>query len=297
MKEANRSTEILKKKFSDVKVLLGTKMKYHSNFNSPYYWERLNMETKKFKSRILIRTLEKRIITSLNFPVNKFLKLKLKSMNDSKFQVEIDNIKTEEWNNLITLFDDVTIFQTWEYGEKNSMHLSHIVLKYEDEVVACAQVRIFKPPILKAGIAYINHGPLWIRKNNKNIDVLKKIATVLIEEYVKIRKLYLKVNLEYENTDSDANDIMDTFIEIGYIKKEHNEQHVILPLNNSIEELRKGLDQKWRNQLNIADRNSLEIIEGYEDQYIIEFSKIFKSMIFQKKFAKPESIDGFIERI
>ena len=216
-------------------------------------------------------------------------------MDDSKFQVEIDNIKTEEWNNLITMFDDATIFQTWEYGENNSMHLSHIVLKYVDEVVACAQVRIFKPPILKAGIAYINHGPLWIRKNNKNIDVLKKIATVLIEEYVKIRKLYLKVNLEYEKTDSDANDIMNTFIEIGYIKKEHNEQHVMLPLINSIEELRKGLDQKWRNQLNIADRNSLEIIEGHEDQYIIEFSKIFKSMIFQKKFTKPESIDGFIE--
>ena len=216
-------------------------------------------------------------------------------MNDPKFQVEIDNITKNEWNNLITLFDDVTIFQTWEYGEKNSMHLSHLVLKYADDVVACAQVRIFKPPIFKAGIAYINHGPLWIIKNNKNIDVLKKIANVLIQEYVNSRKLSLKVNLEYEKTDSYANDIMDIFIEFGYIKKEHKEQHPILTLNNSIEELRKGLDQKWRNQLNIADRNSLEIIEGYEDQYITEFSKIFKSMIFQKKFTKPESIDGFID--
>ena len=135
-------------------------------------------------------------------------------MNDSKFQVEIDKITKNEWNNLIILFDDATIFQTWEYGEKNSMHLSHLVLKYSDEVVACTQVRIFKPPIFKAGIAYINHGPLWVRKNNKNIDVLKKIATVLIEEYVTIRKLYLKVNLEYEKTDSYANDIMDIFNKI-----------------------------------------------------------------------------------
>ena len=216
-------------------------------------------------------------------------------MNDSKIQVEIDTITQKEWNNLILLFEDATIFQTWEYGKKNSMHLSHIVLKYADEVVACAQVRIFKPPIIKAGVAYVNHGPLWIRNNNKNLDVLKKIATVLVEEYVKNRKLYLKVNLEYEKTDADANDIMDIFIGHGYIKKEHKEQHPILTLNNSIEELRKGLDQKWRNQLNIADRNSLEIIEGHEDQYIIEFSKIFKSMIFQKKFSKPESINGFVE--
>lgn len=216
-------------------------------------------------------------------------------MNDSMFQVEIDKVTRKEWNDLIIKFDDATIFQTWEYGEKNSMHLSHIVLKYADEYVACAQVRIFKLPLLNAGIAYINHGPLWIKKNNKNFDVLKKIAAVVIQEYVNIRKLYLKVNLEYEKTDSDANHIIDIINEIGYTQQRHNEQHVILPLNNSMTELRKGLDQKWRNQLNIADRNSLELIEGYEDQYIIEFSKIFKSMIFQKKFTKPESIDGFVE--
>ena len=50
------------------------------------------------------------------------------------------------------------------------------------------------------------------------------------------------------------------------------------------------MDQKWRNQLNIADRNSLEIIEGYEDQYITEFSKIFKSIIFQKNSLNPNQL-------
>ena len=154
-------------------------MERKSNSNSPYYWERMNMETKKFRSRLLLEPL-KNELQSLTFQLINSYKLQLKSMNHPKFQVEIDNITKNEWNNLITLFDDVTIFQTWEYGEKNSMHLSHLVLKYADDVVACAQVRIFKPPIFKAGIAYIDHGPLWIIKNNKNIDVLKKIANVLI---------------------------------------------------------------------------------------------------------------------
>jgi peptidoglycan/xylan/chitin deacetylase (PgdA/CDA1 family) len=58
---SKRSTEIIKTKFSEIKVLLGTKMKYQPNFNSPYYWERLNMETKAYKSRILIQPLKNKI--------------------------------------------------------------------------------------------------------------------------------------------------------------------------------------------------------------------------------------------
>ena len=56
------ATEILKKVFSDVKVLLGTVMKRKSNSNSPYYWERMNMETKKFKSRLLIEPLKNELL-------------------------------------------------------------------------------------------------------------------------------------------------------------------------------------------------------------------------------------------
>jgi peptidoglycan/xylan/chitin deacetylase (PgdA/CDA1 family) len=57
-----RATEILKNGFSDVKVLLGTLMKRKSNSNSPYYWERMNMETKKFKSRILLEPLKNELL-------------------------------------------------------------------------------------------------------------------------------------------------------------------------------------------------------------------------------------------
>jgi lipid II:glycine glycyltransferase (peptidoglycan interpeptide bridge formation enzyme) len=217
-------------------------------------------------------------------------------MDNSKFQIEIDNITSKEWNNLITLFDDLTVFQTWEYGKKNSLQLSHLLIKYEGEVVACAQIRIFKLPFLRFGVAYLNHGPLWLKKNiGDNINSLKKIASVLINEYVVRRGLYLKINLEYEKIDARAEEIINNFVELGYVRKENQGQHLILVLDKSLDDLRKGLDQKWRNQLNIADRNSLEIIEGFEENYILEFSKIFKSMAIKKKFAKPDSIDGFIE--
>ena len=61
------ATDVLKKRFSDVKVLLGTLMKRKSNLNSPYYWERMNMETKKFKSRLLFEPMKNDLLHHLHF--------------------------------------------------------------------------------------------------------------------------------------------------------------------------------------------------------------------------------------
>lgn len=56
------ATEILKKSFSNVKVLLGTLMKRKSNLNSPFYWERMNMETRSFKSRLLLEPIKNELL-------------------------------------------------------------------------------------------------------------------------------------------------------------------------------------------------------------------------------------------
>jgi peptidoglycan/xylan/chitin deacetylase (PgdA/CDA1 family) len=51
---SNRVTEILINYFNGIEVLLGTKMRTHANLCSPYYWERINMETRSYKSRLLL---------------------------------------------------------------------------------------------------------------------------------------------------------------------------------------------------------------------------------------------------
>ena len=57
-----RVTQILKNRLSSVKVVLGILMKRKSNFDSPYYWERINMETKKFKSRLLFEPIKNELL-------------------------------------------------------------------------------------------------------------------------------------------------------------------------------------------------------------------------------------------
>jgi hypothetical protein len=76
--------------------------------------------------------------------------------NNSKgYIVEIDQLDKTEWEKLIQIFDDASIYQTWSYGAVRwgQANLSHIIIKENNEVLAAAQMRIIKIPFLKAGIA------------------------------------------------------------------------------------------------------------------------------------------------
>ena len=74
------------------------------------------------------------------------------------------------------------------------------------------------------------------------------------------------------------------------IKKERT---LIIDLDQPLETLRKGLKQKWRNCLNRAEKNELEIIEGHDDELFEKFITIYRQMIERKMFIEPNDIDEF----
>ena len=74
------------------------------------------------------------------------------------------------------------------------------------------------------------------------------------------------------------------------IKKERT---LIIDLDQPLETLRKGLKQKWRNCLNRAEKNELEIIEGHDDELFEKFITIYKQMIERKMFIEPNDIRPF----
>jgi len=210
------------------------------------------------------------------------------------YQIEIDKTSEAEWNKILTLFKDATIYQSWSYGYYRSSEISHVILKYNFEIVACAQVRIYKPPFLRLGIAYLYQGPLWRRKElDNNLVFLKEIAKTLVDEYAKKRNLYLKIILPYYNIDAQTDDIKNIFNEIGYDLNIIQGSHLVVPLEKSLIEIRKDLNQKWRNQLNVSEKKGIEVIEGYEEHFMHYFSSIYKEMCSRKKFDKPSTIDHF----
>src|SRR5690349_14718338 len=82
------------------------------------------------------------------------------------WRAEVDRVTQAEWSQLLELFEDANIYQTWSYGaiRWGARNLSHIVLKRDDEVVAIAQLRIVRPGNLGFGIAYLRWGPMFHRR-------------------------------------------------------------------------------------------------------------------------------------
>ena len=68
-------------------------------------------------------------------------------MQDSGWQVEVDRASPAEWSQMLDLFDDANIYQTWSYGgvRWGEGNLSHLVLKRAARSWGLAQVRVVRP--------------------------------------------------------------------------------------------------------------------------------------------------------
>jgi len=207
--------------------------------------------------------------------------------NDGDYYAEIDSVIESSWSKLLNEFQDSSIYQTWQYGEiiygKNN--ISHLILKKRGIVVAIAQVCIKDFPLLKVATASVNWGPIWRKKDEKlDIEHLTQILKMLIKEYSVKRKLLLRI-WPNENDDNDL-DISRIILSNGFKHNGNDRPYrtFILDITPSTEILRKNLEQKWRNQLNKAEKNNLTITDGCNDSLYQIFLILQKEMIARKNY-------------
>lgn len=214
------------------------------------------------------------------------------------YVTNVEKVGKEEWSDLLQHFDDSSIFQTWSYGAVRwgLDNLSHLVLKKGGETVAAAQVRIVAFPLIGPCVAYVPRGPLWRRRGKKtDHEIFRCIIRALSDEYVLKRGAVLRLAPnEFENTDETLQQILE---EEGYGMHDS-----VLPyrtiLNNltpSLEKLRKGLHKRWREKLNRAMRNGLEVEEGTDENLYETFMTLYKEMRARKQFCTGADIHEFKE--
>lgn len=216
---------------------------------------------------------------------------------DNGYTVEVDTVTKHEWHKIIDLFSDANIYQTWSYdmircGEAN---MSHLVLRSANKVIAAAQARIVRIPILGQGIAYIYWGPFWQLKN-KPMDPspFRFALRALRNEYVCHRGLILRIfPVLYD--DNIYHSYTDILFEEGYtpIREENRARTLIMDIDQPIDDLRRKFDQKWRNCLNKSERNQLEVIEGTDDNLFSEFIGLYHVLLERKRFQEPNDIIAF----
>jgi lipid II:glycine glycyltransferase (peptidoglycan interpeptide bridge formation enzyme) len=206
----------------------------------------------------------------------------------SDYSIETGNISEAEWNGLLAQFNDATIYQTHAYGAVRwgSDKLSHAVVRRNGEIVGAAQAVIYKVPLIPAGIAYIPWGPLWRKRGeDASTDNLAGILTGLKEEYCTKRGLLLRISPSIVE-DANASHLPNLFQGMGYVKdpKVTPYRTLMLDLSREPAEIRKKLDQKWRNQLNRSEKNSLEVVEGTSADLYEIFLTLQKEMQDRKQY-------------
>lgn len=218
-------------------------------------------------------------------------------MYESDFRIEVDRTTTSMWSESLDCFADANIYQTWAYGavrwgEKN---LSHLMLRRGDETVAMAQLVLAGPRKLGIGIAYLRWGPLWHMKGGKlEVAVLERMAAALHDEYVIKRRLFLRILPNaYVGTDRGKafHAAFGRYKSEGF-KPGESYRTLGLDLTPSLDVLRKGLDQKWRNRLNRAEKNGLAIRDN-QGKAFASYIAMHEEMLARKRFAASSDIRGF----
>ena len=216
-------------------------------------------------------------------------------MGNSCYTVEIDQVEAEQWSRWLDLFEDSNLYQTWAYGQLSwgRRQLSHLVVKSEGNVVALAQLRVIRPPNLNIGIAHLRWGPICEPKGTKiEPGVLETVADALYDEYVNRRGLFLRIYPNGFINTPKAVELKSAFskFRIEPFAKGESYRTLVLDLSPSLEQLRKQFDQKWRNQLNRAEKNGLTLVEGQGEAEFDTMSALFDGMWARKQFDRPTDI-------
>jgi lipid II:glycine glycyltransferase (peptidoglycan interpeptide bridge formation enzyme) len=121
------------------------------------------------------------------------------------------------------------------------------------------------------------------------------MASALRQEYVNKRSLYLQI-LPNAFVNSKRAEIFQTsFAQFDGESAVESLQYrtFLLDISLPLEELRKKLDKKWRNQLNAAERNNLEVLELEGSDAYKKFSALYAQMWERKKFETSVNVDEF----
>jgi hypothetical protein len=223
------------------------------------------------------------------------------SINEALFdtvEVQVDGQSCESWASILDQFNDSTIYQTWAYGSIRwgERNLSHLVLRRDSHILAAAQLRIARLPLLPAGVAYLRWGPVYHRKEHPDDPaVIHQMLACLRNEYSIRRRLALQVICNAYVGDPRGAAYLEALALEGLRPDTSGPRYqtIVVDLTAGIDVMRKRLDRKWRNHLNQSEKNGLVIdVNDGQDAYR-DFVRIYKTMWERKRFETSVDVDEF----
>lgn len=214
---------------------------------------------------------------------------------DPGYTSEVDTVDETMWCQILEKFADANIYQTWPYSAVTSgrRNVSHLILKKDGQVIAAAQARIAKLPLINVGIAYVRWGPLWRQAATAtNEETFRQAIRALRNEFSCNRGLVLRLfPIVYDHHPSLSAILADEgFSSMG---AETRSRTILMDLNPPLEALRQGMNSHWKRELKLAERTGLEVVEGSNDELFGMFIEIYREMVSRKRFSEGNDINQF----
>ena len=209
----------------------------------------------------------------------------------SGYRAEVDSIDPRAWYEQVAAFSDANLYQLWHHGAGDAplTRVSPFVLRKDGEVVAAAEVRLFRLPVVRRGIAYVLWGPVC-RRHDLGPDVFRQAIRAMRNEYVGRRGMVLRISprLLVEQHQHEVRAMADE--EFSAVEHVRATTSLVVDLTPDLEELRRDLEKKWRNCLSKAERSGLTIESGTGLDLFDAFVGVYDRMLQRKQFAPSADI-------
>lgn len=208
-------------------------------------------------------------------------------------KINIDNFSQQAWNDIVAPFMDLSLIQSWAYGEAKTSagkwQIERATIIDNGEPVGACQCMIRYIPFLKRGVIWINRGPLWRKTDSEDLSTLLEMLVELKRYWVEERNMYLLIAPPLSREKADPA----LFMENGYHIAEDSGYWASGLLDLSLPEktIRTNLQQKWRNCLNKAERSGIDYVSGIGDESFHLVLEEYQNMMREKGFsgsATPE---------
>jgi lipid II:glycine glycyltransferase (peptidoglycan interpeptide bridge formation enzyme) len=213
----------------------------------------------------------------------------------------IKQVPRREWNELSPLFRDLSYRQCGSYADAAARDVGAAsefnAFFRAGELVALANVRVKRVPFSPFGIAYSHYGPLTARSDDFSAELFGCCLDALRKMYVEDRRLNLRIVpplrggkwLKAQENCFEARGFQ-------LLASHRPHETFVLELTRPLDDIRKGLDGKWRTDLSKAQRSNIEVTRSTVPADFDRFEPMFLSLIQKKGFSARQDV-AFFRRV
>ncbi|AZZ35579.1 hypothetical protein CIK05_01780 [Bdellovibrio sp. qaytius] len=189
----------------------------------------------------------------------------------------------KEWREYLARAKNTNWMQSWAYAQATfatEYFKTRIALViHENKPVAMMSVQEIK--IGPLHFVNLKRGPLWFEQPTETIFL--EFAKTFRQEFPKSLGQRLRWMPEFEMKEETLGELKN----IGFKLHQHTFTTSWVDLTQSEDDLRKNLQQKWRNCLNKSLRSPLEIKVDHSNKNFPLFMEFFKAHVQKKNYQAP----------